>query len=183
MRFRAFALLCAAGLLAACDSASEPLFTAPPAFSQAGDAVVASVNTAAQFTVPPEVFGSEVGNLLTVNARKRADGTVTGHYHYEQKFQGETFKFSGRVTCLEIHDGNRAKWGGVILKQDPFSFELPFFIWFQNIDNGQGPGVDGSTIAGFGDEAANEAFCADPAVPRFGPWEVWVGDIRVSATD
>jgi hypothetical protein len=31
---------------------------------------------------------------------------------------------------------------------------------------------------GVGDEAANEAFCASPNLPRFGPWDVQ-GNIQV----
>jgi hypothetical protein len=31
---------------------------------------------------------------------------------------------------------------------------------------------------GFGDEAANEAFCNSPNLPRFGPWDVQ-GELEV----
>ena len=56
------------------------------------------------------------------------------------------------------------------------------FIWFQSIDNGEGAGAppDLSTISGFGDEAANEAFCNAATVPNpnFGPHPV-SGNIEV----
>jgi hypothetical protein len=40
---------------------------------------------------------------------------------------------------------------------------------------------DLTTLSGFGDEAANEAFCASDKVPNsnFGPFAVQQGDIRV----
>jgi hypothetical protein len=41
-----------------------------------------------------------------------------------------------------------------------------------SIDNGEGANAppDQSSLVGFGDEAANEAFCNSPRLPRFGPW-------------
>lgn len=39
---------------------------------------------------------------------------------------------------------------------------------------------DRSSLIGLGDEAANEAFCASPNLPRFGPWDV-KGNIRIKA--
>jgi hypothetical protein len=35
-------------------------------------------------------------------------------------------------------------------------------------------------LAGFGDEAANEAFCQSSNPPRFGPFDVMRGNIVVS---
>ena len=57
------------------------------------------------------------------------------------------------------------------------------FIWFSSVDNSP-PGVgsnDVSTLSGFGDEAANEAFCAADRVPNtnFGPHRIARGDIKV----
>lgn len=133
-----------------------------------------SATGGAHFTVPPDVFGAEVGNVLTFNARKDADGQVSGQYNYHQTFQGELFKFNGRVTCVNVYDGNRAKIGGIIdVSNDP-TIPVGTFIWWSVIDNGQGAGSspDQSTLVGVGDEAANEAFCDSPALPRFGPWDV-----------
>ena len=45
-------------------------------------------------------------------------------------------------------------------------------------DGGSRGPADRSSLVGFGDEAANEAFCNSPNLPRFGPWDV-EGDIRV----
>ena len=53
--------------------------------------------------------------------------------------------------------------------------------WFQVFDNGEGANAppDQSSLVGFGDEAANEAFCNSPNLPRFGPWAV-AGNVQVS---
>jgi hypothetical protein len=54
------------------------------------------------------------------------------------------------------------------------------FAWFQVFDNGEGSGAppDRSSLIGFGDEAANEAFCNSSNLPRFGPWDV-EGNVQV----
>ena len=46
--------------------------------------------------------------------------------------------------------------------------------WFQGFDLGKRKKdpPDRSSLLGFGDEAANEAFCNSPNLPRFGPWDV-----------
>jgi hypothetical protein len=57
------------------------------------------------------------------------------------------------------------------------------FGWFQVFDNGHGETdpPDRSSLVGFGDEAANEAFCNSPNLPRFGPWDVQ-GNVSVTTT-
>jgi hypothetical protein len=129
----------------------------------------------------PNPFGGEVGNrTLSFNARKTADGEVSGRFEYQQLFEGEVFKFNVRVTCVGFYDGNRAKIGGVVeLSSDPT--EPPgVYAWFQVFDNGEGVNAvpDQSSLVGFGDEAANEAFCNSSRLPRFGPWDV-EGNIQV----
>ncbi len=49
-------------------------------------------------------------------------------------------------------------------------------------DNGEGGTAtpDQSSLVGFGDEGANEAFCNGPNLPRFGPWDVQ-GNVQVEA--
>ena len=184
---RAIGIICAAAMIG-CSPESSGRLTSPESSPEraatlsVGNTVVARVNTGINFTVPPEVFGAEVGNVLTVNGRKLADGSVNGRFNYHQTFLGETFTFVGRVTCLNIYDGNRAKVGGVIENSNDPVFGPGVFIWWQNIDNGEGANApaDQSTISGFGDEAANEAFCDSPALPRFGPHEVQNGNIQVN---
>ena len=121
------------------------------------------------WTVPPEIFGAEVVNVLAFTATKDADGRVDGQILYHQEFQGETFRFVASVTCVAVYDGGtRIKYGGVITESNDSVFVPGFFIWFTGIDVGEGAAAepDRSSISGFGDEAANEAFCANPAPPR-----------------
>jgi hypothetical protein len=145
-----------------------------------GEAVVGQAKGNVVWTIPPDVFGAEVGNDLKFHARKRADGSADGKIHYIQTFQGETFEFLIDVTCLEFYDGNRAKLGGVITWSNDATVPAGRYGWFQAFDLGKGEqdAADRSSLLGFGDEAANEAFCNSPNLPRFGPWDV-DGDIKV----
>jgi hypothetical protein len=67
----------------------------------------------------------------------------------------------------------------VEFSNDP-TVPVGMYGWFQVFDNGEGASAvpDQSSLVGFGDEAANEAFCNSPALPRFGPWEVQ-GNVQV----
>lgn len=179
-------VLCSAALMA-CSPESNGSLTAPDSQTSVGSTALSvgsaagvSVSTGINFTVPPEVFGFEVGNVLAVSGRKLPGGSVLGSFNYHQTFLGQTFKFVGSVTCLNVYDGNRAKVGGVVEVSNDPDVPVGAFLWWQNIDNGEGAGAtDRSTLAGLGDEAANEAFCNDPAPPRFGPFDVQGGNIQV----
>ena len=164
----AFALASAAALVAVAGSPA-----APPVVSASGGA---------HWTIPlPNAFGVEVVNrTLAFNARKYADGSVSGHFEYHQVVEGEAFKFNVAVTCLNVYDGNRAKIGGVIKVSNDPTLPAGTFAWFQVFDNGEGAQApaDRSSLIGFGTEAANEAFCNSPNLPRFGPWDVQ-GNIQV----
>ncbi|MGH3118833.1 MAG: hypothetical protein ACRDQ2_17310, partial [Gaiellales bacterium] len=83
-------------------------------------------------------------------------------------------------TCMGLYDGNRAKIGGVITWSNDPTLPPGRYGWFQAFDLGKGRKAppDRSSLLGFGDEEANEAFCASPNLPRFGPWDV-EGDIRI----
>ena len=83
---------------------------------------------------------------------------------------------------MNIYDGNRAKIGGVVEFSNDSTVPVGSFAWFQVFDNGEGAGAppDRSSLVGFGDEAANEAFCNSPNLPRFGPWDI-EGNIQVIA--
>jgi hypothetical protein len=133
-----------------------------------------------EWTIPPDVFGAEVGNDLEFKARKHADGSASGKIHYIQTFQGESFEFRIDVTCLEFYDGNRAKLGGVITWSNDATVPAGRYGWFQAFDLGKRKHdpADRSSLLGLGDEAANEAFCNSPNLPRFGPWDV-KGQIKV----
>lgn len=155
-----------------------------------------------RFVIPADfnggIFGTEIDNRVSFVALRRSSGEVTGRFHYVQTADGASATFSGRVTCLAIYDtpvlqrfenipamtGNRAKWGGIIEQSDDPSQPPGRYIWFQSIDNGHrhhGGITDLSTLSGFGDAAANEAFCASPNIPNpnFGPHAVSRGEIVV----
>lgn len=137
--------------------------------------VVARATGGYYFTVPEtDVFGIEIGNRYAFNARRYADGTVGGVFEYRQSIGGETGRIHVSVTCMQVYDGNRAKIGGLV-EISTFSNRPPgTYAWFSTRDNGEGEdaAADWSTLIGFGNEAANEAFCNSSALPRFGPWSV-----------
>jgi hypothetical protein len=156
-----------------------------------------------RFVVPADfnggIFGIEIDNRVAFVARRGRDGSVTGRFHYVQAAGGESFTYRGRVTCLGIYDTpvltyfedvppmtqNRAKWGGIIDYSSDATIPVGTYIWFQSIDNNSGRGnhryPDASTLSGFGDEAATEAFCNSSTVPnsKFGPHRVGSGNILV----
>jgi hypothetical protein len=158
------------------------LLAVPFATATAGGAPVASANGGVHWTIPlPNAFGVEVVNQpLAFNARKYADGSVTGQFEYHQIVEGESFNFHVDVTCMNVYGGNRAKIGGVVAHSNDVTQPPGRFAWFQVFDNGEGANAppDQSSLIGFGDEAANEAFCNSPNLPRFGPWEVQ-GNVQV----
>jgi hypothetical protein len=158
------------------------LLAVPLATATAGGAPVASANGGVHWTIPlPNDFGVEVVNQpLAFNARKYADGSVTGQFEYHQIVEGESFNFHVDVTCMDVYGGNRAKIGGVVTHSNDVTQPPGRFAWFQVFDNGEGANAppDQSSLIGFGDEAANEAFCNSPNLPRFGPWDVQ-GNVQV----
>ena len=141
-----------------------------------GGAVVESASGGVHWTIPlPNPFGVEVWNrTLAFIARAYTDGTVDGRFEYHQVVEGQAFVFNVDVTCLNVYDGNRAKLGGVIVTSNDPTLPPGVYAWFQVFDHGEGAHAapDRSSLIGFGDEAANEAFCNSPALPRFGPWDV-----------
>jgi hypothetical protein len=157
---------------------------AVPAALAAGGEPVASANGGVHWTIPlPNAFGVEVVNQpLAFIARKYADGTVSGQFEYHQLVEGTSFNFNVDVTCMNVYDGNRAKIGGVVEQSNDATVPAGTFAWFQVFDNGEGPDapLDRSSLIGFGNEAANEAFCNSPNLPRFGPWDVQ-GNVQVRA--
>lgn len=155
---------------------------AVPATATGGSGLVASASGGVHWTIElPNPFGIEVGNQpLAFNARKYADGTVSGQFEYHQVALGESFNFHVDVTCMNVYDGNRAKIGGVITVSNDPTLPPGGYAWFQVFDNGEGADdpPDRSSLIGFGNEAANEAFCSSPNLPRFGPWDVQ-GNVQV----
>jgi hypothetical protein len=171
MHIRSFFLL--AAIVAA--------LTVPAALAAPGGPV-ASASGGIHWTIPlPNAFGVEVVNQpLAFNARKYADGSVSGRFEYHQIVEGTSFDFNVDVTCMNVYDGDRAKIGGVVTSSSDPTIPPGTYAWFQVFDNGEGPNAtpDQSSLVGFGDEAANEAFCDSPNLPRFGPWDVQ-GNVQV----
>ena len=171
MHIRSFFLL--AAIVAA--------LTVPAALAAPGGPV-ASASGGIHWTIPlPNAFGVEVvSQPLAFNARKYADGSVSGRFEYHQIVEGTSFDFNVDVTCMNVYDGDRAKIGGVVESSSDPTIPPGTFAWFQVFDNGEGPNAapDRSSLVGFGDEAANEAFCDSPNLPRFGPWAVQ-GNVQV----
>src|SRR5829696_8867301 len=87
-----------------------------PATATAEPGLVASASGGVHWTIPlTNIFGIEVGNQpLSFNAKKYADGTVSGQFEYQQMGLGEWFNFHVEVRCMNVYDSNRAKIGGVI---------------------------------------------------------------------
>ena len=144
--------------------------------------VVESAMGSAHWTIElPNPFEVVVGNReLSFTVQRLSGGVLVGAFEYQQVVEGVTYKFNVRATCMHIYDGNRAKIGGeVVFSNDP-TIPVGSFAWFQVFDNGEGAGAppDRSSLVGFGDEAANEAFCNSPNLPRFGPWDIQ-GNIQV----
>jgi hypothetical protein len=174
MRLRnVFALVGIAGLLAV-----------PVALAESWP-VVESASGGIHWTIPlPNAFGVEVvSQPLAFNARKYADGSVSGHFVYHQYTGGEIFSFEVEVTCMNVYGGNRAKIGGIVTESNDPTIPVGTYGWFQVFDNGEGVSAppDQSSLVGFGDETANEAFCNSPNLPRFGPWDVG-GNVQVQTS-
>jgi len=124
-----------------------------------------------------------INQRLTFTAQKGSDGAVKGKILYVQQVFGETFRFKGDVSCINVYDGNRVKFGGPITQSNDETLPVGTFMWFHSIDNGQGANAtpDQTTGLGAGDNAANEAFCNSAALPnpRFLS-DVTAGNLTVS---
>jgi hypothetical protein len=152
----------------------------PVAAAGSSNTVVATADGRYHWTIPlPNAFGVEVKiPNHSFQVRKRADGSVTGRFKHHQVVEGESFKFEFEATCMGIYDnGHRAKIGGVVTASNDPTVPVGTFGWFQTFDRGDDEGGNDespgwSSLVGFGDEAANEAFCNSPNLPRFGPWDV-----------
>jgi hypothetical protein len=171
--------------LAACGAGGD-VVAAQSAAVRAG-AVELAVG-AYHVTVPPEVFGTTtpVSSRFAFAAFKNPQGGVSGRYHYRESVDGVTTNYGGVVTCMNIYDfdgatGNRAKIGARVDETDDPSTPVGSFIWWQSIDEAAPGKPDTTTLAGFGDAAANQAFCDSNRVPRFGPFAVDAGDLDVEA--
>lgn len=161
-------------LLGACDDDAVP--TQPrsvdlaPVSAAAGADVAASASGGANWTLTVDFGGGpiDIDQVLSFNAQRSTNGDVKGRLVYHQTAFGETFSFQADVSCIGVYDGNRGKFGGPVTNSNDATIPVGTYIWFHVIDGGQGAGAspDFSTGAGFGDEAANQAFCDSPALPN-----------------
>ena len=170
MRIRAWLTLGVAVVFSAC-SADESGPIAPETGGLTGGghangAVVESASGSGRMVL--EVFGFTIPQVLGFRAAKLADGSVSGHINYRQTFEGETFHFVATVTCLNVYDGNRAKYGGQLTRSTDPTVPVGTYMWFHSIDNGEGRASppDRSTGSGFGTAEENQAFCDSPAPPN-----------------
>jgi hypothetical protein len=131
-------------------------------------------------TVAPSVFGTmqPIHAHFRFDARKASDGTVSGSYAVEEYVDGTTYHYRGTFTCFGDYDfngltGNRAKVGGILTDSDDPTSPVGSYLWWQAIDDHHTrPHIaDQTTLVGGGDNAANEAFCASSAPPKFGPFD------------
>ncbi len=169
------------------ESAAERLVEArAQEMAAQGPALSAFASAAIAYHAPPEVFGVPVSARLFYAVAKDQDGNVSGLFAVSQTVDVVTNNYTGHFTCMGIYDfdggrSNRAKIGGQIDTSDDPEAPPGVYMWWQQIDNARSPGhpPDKSTFGGFGDEAANIAFCQSPNPPRFGPFPLDDGDIIV----
>jgi hypothetical protein len=181
--------------LAACgtDTPTQPAagvagFAAGASLAANGTNVVASASGGVKYTLnlgdlDGDGVDDPIDQRLTFTAQKGSDGAVKGNILYEQQVFGETFRFKSDVSCINVYDGNRVKFGGPITQSNDETLPVGTFMWFHSIDNGQGANAtpDQTTGLGIGDNDANEAFCNSPALPnpRFLS-DVTAGNLTVS---
>ena len=182
-----YTLVLALVLPTGCEDLPTPPSAETPQLAAAGQNVVVSASGGARWDLGGldlDGDGDEdpVTNVLAFNAVRNADGSVHGQIEYQQSGLGETFRFHGTVTCIEVYEGNRGRFGGPITRSDDPTVPVGRFMWFTVVDNGAGSSStpDRSSIFGLGDDAANERFCANPSPPnaRFSA-DIESGNIRV----
>ena len=147
-----------ASVLVAC--AGDPP-SAPATSLAVGNAPELHVTGSVHFT-NPDFFGNPVEvRTISFNARKNRDGAVSGRFEYHQVFLGNTFKFTGEMTCLTVR-GNRA-WLGARILDATNPARIGQFGWWQVTDNGEGSNDDADLggLVGLGTEERNEQYCAD----------------------
>jgi hypothetical protein len=151
-------LLAVLATVTACDRPVSPTrlsaaSQAPASLQESG--VVQSATGGAHRLSGGEMF------VLSFNANKRADGSVTGRYHVDVMSLGATFDVD--VTCLSV-DGNKAWIGGIIENSDSPIVRDGTVSYFYVIDNGEGADALTDIISGLriNDLAGRDlVFCAE----------------------
>jgi len=178
---------------AACSSGSEPSAPAPDAALNLGNGVEVNVQGAGLVDLSAAGVGPAEFQFV---AHRRADGTVTGHFHQSRVTPSGTVDFAGLVTCVTTDPAfpGRARIGGVVTENNSThpgfrteNHEVGDDVWFRVQDgSGAADGLDRSTTYGFKPTLVNtsEEYCALPfdGLPQWNPASIFPlarGTIRV----
>jgi len=184
-----------AAALVACSVGSEPSapLIAASAMLNNGEGVELQVNGAGVVDLPLP-FGDLSYQFV---AKRRADGTVNGHFRFTRQNPDGLIDFEGDVTCV-TSDPNfpgRARVGGIVTANNSTSpgslttnHEVGDDVWFRVQDNGNaGSVVDRTTVLGFAPVlvTTSEEYCAltfadGPFWSLGSLFPVAVGTIRVN---
>lgn len=130
-------------------------------------------------------------------ARRKADGTVTGHFRFSRMSPTGLVEFEGDVTCVtgDPNFPGRARIGGIVTENNSTAptfltenHQVGDDVWFRVFDDGNGGGaVDRSTTLGFKPTLVNTSaeYCALPfdGLPWWNPASIFPlasGTIRVN---
>jgi hypothetical protein len=157
IRISRFTIPALAAIALACDSpVVEPELALDTFAANASSAgVIASATGAAH-----RIRGDELW-VLSFNAVKRADGSVTGQYRVDRKDIPVSFNVD--VTCMSVA-GNTAWVAGIIRNQAGGLAIDGTVSYFYVIDNGEGPNGGGDMVSALRlNDAAGEdtEFCTD----------------------
>jgi len=171
--------------IAACEPVIEPLadttYEVPsPSFS-VHNRVVQSVTGGGGFYWTQPSSGVEVWRTYSLNARKYADGSVTGTF--QANYHG-LWKDRGRIACFTIR-GNEA-WLGVVIESstspNPNRVNSERIIYMQDNGEGSNAAPDGSTaLPPLGDFGSLDDYCMRAPLerPDIGVHELEAGNIQV----
>jgi hypothetical protein len=129
---------------------------AGPGTPTTASGVAAFVTGGGEYAIPaPTNLEAQFGFLALTSA----DGEAFGTFRHRGVFQGQTFDFTGRVTCLSTDPVNNRAWiGGVITKNRSThpALTTPIHqvgrdIWFRVVDYGSIHSAvpDRTTFVGF----------------------------------
>jgi hypothetical protein len=176
-------------------SQSEPSGPLLPtsAILNSGNGVEIQVNGAG--AVDLSAAGAGEADFQVV-AKRKADGTVSGHFRQSRSGPAGTVDFAGYVMCVTTDPNfpGRARIGGVVTQNNSTNpafltnnHEVGDDVWFRVQDGGNGAGADDrSTTYGFKPTLVNTSaeYCALPfdGLPWWNPASIFPlsrGTIRV----
>ena len=169
-------------LLGACSAAGDPggRIIAPFATVNNGEGVELAVQGDGIVDLPPP-FGDMTYQFV---AKRRADGTVTGHFSFTRQNPDGLIEFRGDVTCV-TDDPNfpgRARVGGIVTENNSTSpgslttnHEVGDDVWFRLQDDVGGDTFQSLTTLGFKPTLVNTSaeYCALPFTGTHNGANVW----------